>query len=71
MDISHFIFFHKISTLAFVVCNIVRYIMETSNKYEPDIVYMLPWVFICLRDEFNFLNVHGIMNTSGLLQSKR
>ena len=24
-----------------------------------------------LRNEFNFCNVHGIMNTSGLLQSKR
>ena len=23
-----------------------------------------------LRDEFNFWNVHGIMNTQGLLQSK-
>ena len=23
-----------------------------------------------LRNEFNFWNVHGIMNTSGLLQSK-
>ena len=23
-----------------------------------------------LRNEFNFCNVHGIMNTSGLLQSK-
>ena len=26
------------------------------------------WVY--LRNEFNFWNVHGIMNTSGLLQSK-
>ena len=25
---------------------------------------------IYLRNEFNFWNVHGIMNTSGLLQSK-
>ena len=25
---------------------------------------------VFLRNEFNFLNVHGIMNTSGLLQSK-
>ena len=25
---------------------------------------------LCLRNEFNFWNVHGIMNTSGLLQSK-
>ena len=25
---------------------------------------------IHLRNEFNFWNVHGIMNTSGLLQSK-
>ena len=24
----------------------------------------------CLRNEFDFLKVHGIMNTSGLLQSK-
>ena len=27
-------------------------------------------VFIDLRNEFNFRNVPGIMNTSGLLQSK-
>ena len=26
-------------------------------------------MFNYLRNEFNFLNVHGIMNTSGLLQS--
>ena len=26
---------------------------------------------IQLRNEFNFWNVHGIMNTSGLLQSQR
>ena len=26
---------------------------------------------VSLRNEFNFWNVHGIMNTSGLLQNKR
>ena len=26
--------------------------------------------YAALRNEFNFWNVHGIMNTSGLLQSK-
>ena len=28
------------------------------------------FVVFHLRNEFNFLNVHGIMNTSGLLQSR-
>ena len=27
-------------------------------------------IYIHLRNEFNFWNVHGIMNISGLLQSK-
>ena len=27
--------------------------------------------YAALRDEFNFLNVHGIMNTFGLLQETR
>ena len=29
-----------------------------------------PMLFVYLRNEFNFLMVHKIMNTSGLLQSK-
>ena len=28
------------------------------------------WPKLYLKNEFNFSNVHGIMNTSGLLQSK-
>ena len=31
--------------------------------------YYIP-LFKYLRNEFDFWNVHGIMNTSGLLQSK-
>ena len=42
-------------------------------------IYMLELWFLCmtpclnviyLRNEFNFWNVHGIMNTLGLVQSK-
>ena len=35
---------------------------------EEVIVHISPYVL--LRNEFNFWNVHGIMNTSGLLQSR-
>ena len=31
-------------------------------------IFSLPSIY--LRNEFEFWNVHGIMNTSGLLQSK-
>ena len=29
---------------------------------------VVPWLFIHLRNEFDFWKVHGIMNTLGLLQ---
>ena len=38
--------------------------LSTSLKHLPVILS------VHLRNEFNFWNVHGIMNTSGLLQSK-
>ena len=47
----------------------------TVNKHrsalEWDLLYSkCSFGEVYLRNEFNFKNVHGIMNTSGLLQSK-
>ena len=41
-----------------------------SHVVAPKFFYneILQWNY--LRNEFNFWNVHGIMNTLGLLQSK-
>ena len=38
-----------------------------ANIMNPDQTYLGQY---CFRNKFDFRNVHGIMNTSGLLQSK-
>ena len=42
----------------------------TKDLYGVDTYQMFSSVWYHLRNEFDFRNVHGIMNTSGLLQSK-
>ena len=48
-----------------------KVILETDFSISPSHSW---WILIyslhLLRNEFNFWNVHGMMNTSGLLQSK-
>ena len=41
-----------------------------ENNFANTHSYLEAWECIYLINEFNFWNVHGIMNTSGLLQSK-
>ena len=47
---------------------------ESQDKrlYMVALTLVVTKIFICshLRNEFDFWNVHGIMNNSGLLQSK-
>ena len=42
---------------------------QTDNMISEDVLLNFSLNNVYLRNEFNFENVHGIMNTSGLLQS--
>ena len=44
-------------------------LLVVENKQEIAEVGLTSWKDLHLRNEFNFWNVHGIMNTSGLLQN--
>ena len=48
--------------------------MQTISSYDLDLIPDMDGVYVNgnvhLRNEFNFWKVHGIMNTSGLVQSK-
>ena len=62
--------------VAIAVCLGACYIISLKNKESKLSIlgrdyYLSKYVFFFyLRNELNFWNVHGIMNTSGLLQSK-
>ena len=47
-----------------------RTVLSVSVFVDLHCLWFILHVFIDLRNEFNFWNVPGIMNTSGLLQSK-
>ena len=47
-----------------------EYKMYDLESLAIALVFPLVSVMVYLKNEFNFWNVHGIMNTSGLLQSK-
>ena len=46
-----------------IICSLIS--AHASDKHTLS-TSVLDWLF--LRNEFDFWNVHGIMNTSGLLQ---
>ena len=44
--------------------------LQPEENVEGELIFMPTEVIFHFRNEFDFLNVYGIMNTSGLLQSK-
>ena len=59
----------KIRSSSYIFC-IFEKLFQQGIEYIWNIKALGP-VSSSLRTEFDFWNVHGIMNTSGLLQSKR
>ena len=59
--------------LSFYVSKQVNFSIVTcviNIQYKHQIVCHHSAALVHLRNKFNFWNVHGIMNTSGLLQSR-
>ena len=56
---------------AFPFYNPTRPLIRLYFKYKTGLIPKLKIIIynVNIRNEFNFWNVHGIMNTSGLLQS--
>ena len=57
-------------TVGSVLTKGARILSCNSQKERLDFLDLDFIVKVNLRNEFNFSNVHGIMNTSGLMQSK-
>ena len=60
----------SMNTVILYPYSILLYSNAFKKKTGDLIGYTLRFATVYLRNEFNFWNVHGIMNTSGLLKSK-
>ena len=52
------------------ILTFISMINTTSKRLKARNFFICRYFSVYIRNEFNFWNVHGIMNTSGLVQSK-